>query len=244
MKTSTARQISEQVVSLLSQNDIQAAHSLLSPILAERTPFFSLSLIGSQIGSSPIKPVSELLERIARDETMGGWVIIGSALGAQLDQDFSGSFTRCHQYIILADCWYGTDIMAERTPGPALVFSFAKTLTNLAPWREDPNHWIRRAVGVSVHYWAKKSAGKEVHKPAVKTLLDYLAPMFTEWNMDAAKGIGWGLKTLGKQYPEIVTPWLIQQVSDPGIRYRAILLRKSLTYLPEANKNQILSKVA
>jgi hypothetical protein len=244
MRISQAKLISEHLVSLIENNDLETAYSSLCPILSERTPFSSLSLIGSKIGACPTDPVNELLVRIASDETMGGWVIIGSALGAQLNQDFQGSFHRCNQYIISADSWYGSDIMAERTPGPALVLDFNKALENLTAWREDPNHWVRRAAGVSVHYWAKKSAGNEIHLLEAKKLLDFLTPMFSEWDMDAAKGVGWGLKTLGKHYPELVTPWLTQQVINPQIRYRAIVLRKSLTYLPEAEKKQVLSKTA
>jgi hypothetical protein len=52
--------------------------------------------------------------------------------------------------------------------------------------------------------------------------------MFEEWEMDAVKGVGWGLKTLGRHYPDLVADWLAQQV---GRRHRALMLRKALTYL-------------
>lgn len=29
--------------------------------------------------------------------------------------------------------------------------------------------------------------------------------------MDAVKGMGWGLKTLGRHYPDLVADWLGQQ---------------------------------
>jgi hypothetical protein len=64
--------------------------------------------------------------------------------------------------------------------------------------------------------------------------------MFSEWEMDAAKGVAWGLKTLGKYYPELVYPCLVDKISDPHIRYRTIMLRKAMTYLPESQKARIM----
>ena len=56
--------------------------------------------------------------------------------------------------------------------------------------------------------------------------------MFAEWDMDAVKGVGWGLKTLGKYYPDLVADWLAQQAVQGQQRYRTLMLRKALTYLP------------
>jgi hypothetical protein len=60
-----------------------------------------------------------------------------------------------------------------------------------------------------------------------------LEPLFEEWDMDAVKGVGWGLKTLGKQYPDLVADWLAQQVVPNRRRHRALMLRKALTYLSD-----------
>lgn len=67
--------------------------------------------------------------------------------------------------------------------------------------------------------------------------------MFCEWNMDAAKGIGWGIKTLGKYYPQLVTAWLVDLLRNPQLHYRALMLRKATTYLQEAQKEQVKSVV-
>jgi 3-methyladenine DNA glycosylase AlkD len=165
-------------------------------------------------------------------------------LGSQLDRDFKGAFNRCRGYIVASDVWYGADIQGERVPGPALVNNFQFALEELTTWRDDPNRWVRRTVGVSVHYWAKRSHGKAEYAAFAEDLLTFLSPMFTEWEMDAAKGVGWGLKTLGKYYPDLVTPWLVEHISDPQLRYRALILRKAMTYLPDNQKDEILSKIS
>jgi 3-methyladenine DNA glycosylase AlkD len=243
MKISEAKSIGKFLASLVQNGDIDAAQALLNPILVERTPFSALNQIGNSLADCPLEQVYILFDRLAADKYMGGWVVIGSALGALLNRDFEGIFQRCRKYIIAADVWYGADILGERVPGPALVLDFNQTLDILIPWQEDANRWVRRAVGVSVHYWAKKSGGFDHHAPSAIALLDFMTPMFTEWELDAAKGVGWGLKTLGRYYPELLTRWLVEQLSDLQLRYRAIVLRKSITYLPESNKAEILSQI-
>jgi hypothetical protein len=76
---------------------------------------------------------------------------------------------------------------------------------------------------------------------AERTLLAFLEPMFEEWEMAAAKGVGWGLKTLGRYYPDLLVAWLPRQLSR---RHRAVIERKALTYLSEAQTRRVLKGVA
>jgi len=92
---------------------------------------------------------------------------------------------------------------------------------------------------VAVHFWAKRSRGAPQHRAGAETLLAFLAPMFDERDMDAVKGIGWGLKTLGRYYPDPVTDWLVELVGRSQRYPCALLLRKAMTYLPESSKAKI-----
>ena len=241
MKTKEARELGKGIAALVQAGQMTQAYALLSPVLAERTPFRLLDCIGEAVGAGPLEEAGPgydrranvFLERIAADKTEGGWVVIASALGKQLDRDPVGAFARCREYIIAADVWYATDILGERVPGPALVADFQPSLDLLAPWREDANRWVRRTVGVAVHFWAKRSRGAEEYTARAEALLAFLEPMFEEWDMDAVKGVGWGLKTLGKHYPDLVADWVAQQV---GRRHRALMLRKALTYLSDEQR--------
>ena len=149
---------------------------------------------------------------------------------------YEGAFARCRAFIVGADAWYATDILGERVPGPGLVAHFQPSLEQLAPWREDGNRWVRRAVGISVHFWAKRSRGAAQRVPQAQALLNLLEPLFAEWDMDAVKGVGWGLKTLGRYYPDPVADWLAQQVVHRRQRCRTLMLRKALTYLPDEQR--------
>jgi 3-methyladenine DNA glycosylase AlkD len=157
-----------------------------------------------------------------------------------LVRDLSGAFERCRGYAIAADVWYATDAFGERVPGPALVAHFEPSLALLAPWRDDPNRWVRRMDGVAVHFWAKQAHGAASYQPHTLALLDLLAPMFTERNVDVIKGVGWGLKTLGRYYPELVADWLVQQAARP---HRALMLRKATTYLPTELRQRVTEKL-
>jgi 3-methyladenine DNA glycosylase AlkD len=213
---------------------------MLAPVLAERTPFKMLGYIGEAVGKGSIEATNEFLSRIAAAKTEGGWVVIGSALKVQMNRDLSGVFTRGRDYIIDGDIWYAADIISERVPGPALVAYFKPAMDLLAPWREDSNRWVRRAVGVGAHFWAKRSRGAPENVSQAEALLSFLEPMFEEWDLDVVKGVGWGLKTLGKHYPELLADWLAQYVIPSQRRHRSLTLRKALTYLSDDQRARAL----
>lgn len=238
MKTSAARDLGRRIASRIDAGDVRSAYALLAPVLAERTPFRLLDQIGGVIGAGPIPQVTPFLDHVAAHRTEGGWVIIASALHRQLDRDAGGVFARCRDFISAADIWYAADILGERAPGPALVADFDAALVRLAPWRADANRWIRRAVGVAVHFWAKRARGAPELAPQAGALLAFLSPLFEEQELDAVKGIGWGLKTLGRQYPDLVAAWVREQVVVHARPHRALMVRKALTYLPEGLQAQ------
>ncbi len=237
MKAKESRELGAHLATLIDKGQIDNAYALLSPVLAERTPFHSLDLIGEALGATQMESVDVFINHIASQKTMGGWVVIASALREWLHHDINAALTRCREIAILADVWYASDILGERVSGPALVTDFDKALPLLAPWRIDENRWIRRIVGVAVHLWAKRSRGDTALAPQAKRLLVFLEPMFEEKNMDATKGIGWGLKTLGKYYPALVAPWLAKQKVRP---HRAIMMQKAMKYFSDEHRALIM----
>lgn len=232
----------ERIAVLVQAGELVRAYDLLAPVLAERTPFPVLGRIGGALGAGPMEPTSDFLDLIAVDKTEGGWVVIGAALGAQLDRDLDGALDRCRDFIFAADVWYGADILGERVPGPALLAYFQPALDLLDPWREDENRWVRRAVGVAVHFWAKRSRGGAEYVPQAEALLAFLEPMFGEWDMDAVKGVGWGLKTLGKYYPDLVAGWLAREIAPSQRRHRTLMLRKTTTYLSDEQRDRAIGE--
>ena len=236
MNTKQARELGEQIADLVRDQQLSSAYELLAPVLAERTSFSMLRRVGETIGPGPLEAVNGFLEHIAAAKTMGGWVVIASVLEQQLDRDLDGALSRCRDAIISGDVWYAADTLGEGVPGRALVAHFHPALELLARWREDPNRWVRRAVGTSAHFWAKRSRAQKEQTPQAKALLALLEPMFGEWEMDAVKGVGWGLKTVGRHYPDLVTEWLAREVVPSERRHRKLMLRKALTYLSDEQR--------
>jgi hypothetical protein len=244
MNAGEAAALGEQLATLVQAGHVGTACERLAPILAERTTFSTLRRIGAAIGTGPLEPVAEFLEQIALGRTMGGWVVISSALEQQLGRDLVGALARCREYIVAADVWYAADTLGEGVPGHALVAAFQPALDQLAPWREDMDAWVRRVVGTAVHFWAKRSRGAVEHTARVQVLLSFLEPMFEERDTVAIKGVGWGLKTLGKHYPDLVTDWLVQQMVDRQRAPRALMVRKALTYLPDPQRARVAGALA
>jgi 3-methyladenine DNA glycosylase AlkD len=239
MTAKEARELGERIARLVHGAQVAQAYDLLSPVLAERTPFPMLRRIGQAVGSGPLETANAFSARIAAEQTMGGWVVISAMLERQLDRDLAGALARCREYIIAADVWYAADTLGEGVAGQALVAHFGPALDLLALWRLDASRWVRRAAGVSVHFWAKRSRGAAEEVPQAKALLALLEPMFEEWDITAVKGVGWGLKTLGKYYPDLVADWLARQVVPSQRRHRALMLRKALTYLSDEQRARV-----
>jgi hypothetical protein len=237
MNTQEADALGHRIADLIAHEQAVKAYSLLSPVLAKRTPFRLLDRVGDAVGAGPVKPVNAFLDLIGDAKTMGGWVIIGSALNGQTAGHLKETLDLCRTHAVFADVWYATDILGERVPGPALLTDFQKTVKHLARWQDDSNRWMRRMIGVAVHFWAKRSRGLPQSVPQAKILLDLLSPMFEEKETDAIKGVGWGLKTMGKYYPDLLSAWLVKQLDRS--RPRALMLRKTLTYLPAENRSRI-----
>lgn len=51
-------------------------------------------------------------------------------------------------------------IASQKTEG-----GFEEARHHLEGWRESPNAWVRRSVGVAVHFWTKRSGGEPATIP-------------------------------------------------------------------------------
>ena len=234
--SANARAFGADLVSVITRADHARALHMLAPVITDRNPFRLLDLIGQSIGACHTGPLFALLDAIAATRAEGGWVVIASALHAHNAQSPALRLERTQSYIIQADVWYGADIFGERVPGPFLVEDFDRTLPLLTPWVSHPNSWVRRTTGVAVHFWAKRTRGGS--SAQAQQLFDFLSPLLEERDIRAAKGIGWGLKTLGRYYPDLAADWLRQQLFDQHRQPIAIVRRKALTYLPDLVKQE------
>jgi len=237
-----ARELGSQLADLIAKGEHTKACRVLNPTLTQRIHFPLLEKIGMPTGEVNASKAATFFNWIASTRAEGGWVIIAAALREWLADDLQHALQMSKRYIIDANVWYATDIFGERVSGPALVLDFFDTIAFIEPWRSDPNRWIRRTVGVAIHFWAKRSRGKSELINHAKEILTFLEPMFSERDMDALKGVSRGLKTLGKYYPQLVAEWLHTQVVVKERRYRKLMLRKASLYLSSEQREYALGK--
>ena len=62
-----------------------------------------------------------------------------------------------------------------------------------------------------------------------------LTPKIYERDIRILKGIGWGLKTFGRYYPDLLVPYIKTQISYK--RISTVIINKCVTYLNEVSRN-------
>ncbi len=233
-----ARAFGKQTAELLAAQGCDTALARLNEILCERTPFRLLDLAGAQFAAADHDAVDRLLDAIAAQRSEGGWVVIAAVLRERLPIQLSETLTSARRFILQADVWYACDTLAERVPGQALVDHFQAALDCLSDWRSDTNFWIRRAAGVAGHFWFKRAHGDAGLESRARQLLEFYSPMLAESDFEAAKGVGWALKTCGRYYPALACNWLEEELLEKKHVPAAVIRRKALLYLPAEMKKK------
>lgn len=236
MKKREVAEVSQECLTLLAAGSIDEALKTLHPLLSRKLPFPLLDHAGDILGSLATKRpqgLLSLLDKIEATKAMGGYVIIGSALNSFINHDLPEALEKAKEYILKGDVWYVTDIIGERVPGEALVHHFNETLPILEVFSREPNPWVKRSVGVAVHHFAKRVRGDQ---EKASRLLGLLSPCFEDKDSRIVKGIGWGLKTLGRYYPDLVVDFL---KSQKGRKPSQLLMRKAVIYLPPEKKTEV-----
>lgn len=237
--TQSLQQLAEEFASYVRKNEFNYAAQKLKPLLNTKCSFSKLDLLGTFIGHEAKENPAKFLRAfdcVIDYQAMGGFVVVGEALVSFLETDFEVAMRKSREYIIKGATWYVCDIIGERSLGKATVKYFDRTLPFLKSFLEDENKWVKRSAGISIHFFAKRN--REDPEKA-KALLELLAPHIEEKQVAVVKGIGWGLKTIGKNYPGVLVPFLIEQLRAKK-KLSKLMMRKALTYLPADKKAEVL----
>ena len=232
--------VASKAEALIREGNLERTCGVLDPLAFGRTKFPILDRVGTRLGQASLKEAAflEALDRMISRGSVGYYVIVGSALAQRLGSNMATCLEKTAEYIVIGENWTKCDSIAERVWGEALVCNFPRAYKHLARMRDRDNRWIRRAVGVAVHYFAKRrpSATTELRK-----LLALLAPELGEREYDAIKGIGWGFKTIGKYQPKLLTRFLENNVKRA--HPTKLMLKKATTYLPARTKRQLANQL-
>lgn len=232
------RQLAKETARLVLAEDYEGVVNSLKPVLDTKCPFRKLDLLGKKIGKEGItspKRFIEAFNHIINYDAMGSYVVVGSAFIPFLETKFDLVLQKTKEYIIKGDVWHVCDNMAERSLGHALVDYFDETVPYLKKFLEDKNFWVRRSAGVAIHFFSKRV--RNDHKKT-KKLLKLVEPHIEVKEKNTVKGIGWGLKTIGKHHPDLLTEFFSKQLKQ-GKKPSRLMMRKSLTYLDKEKKELI-----
>lgn len=236
------KSLAERVTtSILASHNMTAVETLRS-ILDGECPFQRLDLLGRRIGEATSnfpKKLMYALDRIIDYNAMGGFVIVGQALISLLRNNFAEAMGKSREYIVKGDKWYVTDIIGERNIGQALVDYFDETLPWLRKFLDDENRWVKRSAGVAIHFFTKRVPNQP---EKTRELLNLVGPHIEEKQVDVVKGIGWGLKTIGKHHPDLLVQFLEKQF-EAKKKISRLMIRKATTYLKKDKRKVIESHV-
>ncbi|MEM2897384.1 MAG: DNA alkylation repair protein [Candidatus Bathyarchaeia archaeon] len=197
-----------------------------------------LDFLGRQIGQSISHEAQKsftLFDKIIDRNAMGSFVIVSQALIHFLPNNFDKVMVKSREYIVKGNEWYVCDIFGERSLGQALVDYFDKALPWFKKFLEDENKWVKRSVGVAIHFFSKRILNEP---EKTKKLLELIEPYIEERQIDVIKSIGWALKTIGKRYPEILVEFLKRQIKAKKVVSK-LMVKKALTYLDKDKKLEI-----
>ena len=241
MKKSEALTVASKCIHFIECEQISKVWDELLPVLHERTPFQMLDAIGGEIGKRALlynNKYFDFFDLLSHKKLMGGYVVIAQALISLLKDDYRKCFEKAREYMIEGDEWYVCDTFGERVLGYAMIDHYDKTRSLFQEFICDDNHWAKRSVGVAAHFFAKRCRDDKKDDKKAADILELLTPQISERDIRILKGIGWGLKTLGRYYPDLLVPYMKKQISTK--RVSAVIIRKCVTYLDEISRNEIL----
>ena len=238
MNREWARNIAERCAGALNQDDLEGFWNVLNPVLDAKVPFPLLDTIGRLLGESGKldKPrYFRVFDEIVATEKMGGYVIVGQALAQFFETELEASITKAKEIIVKGQKWYVCDIVGERVFGQALVeyFESAFSVLDRMASLEEPE--VRRSIGVAVHFFAKR---RPKDSEGMRRLLFLLFPLVDDRRVFVVKGVGWGIKTIGKHQPKLVEKYL-QEILETK-RISKLMLRKASAYLDEQTKQKLV----
>lgn len=233
-----ARNTAEQLVKAINAGNTEAFWSVLNPVLGAKVPFPLLDEIGKllgEAGKSEKQKYFGVIDEIVAADKMGGYVIVGQALAQFLEKQPEKSLNKAKEVVIKGKTWYVCDIVGEQVFGQALVSYFESAVLVLQKMTSLEAQEVRRSIGVGVHFFAKRRPN-DTEK--MKRLLSMLSALVEDRRVFVVKGVGWGLKTIGKHQPELIVEFMQDTLKTK--RVSKLLLRKATTYLDAKTEHKLV----
>ncbi len=95
--------------------------------------------------------------------------------------------------------------------------------------------WTRRCLGIALHHYVQQVRNKP---EKIRVLLELLHDLYSEKDPRVAKGMGWGLRSIGEVYPRILIGFAKENLVRKSVS--KLLFRVAVAELPHADKEELL----
>ena len=129
--------------------------------------------------------------------------------------------------------WALVDGLAPSVAGP-LVERNPELSARLDRWAADDDFWVRRSALLALLGPLRRGEGD------FERFARYADTMLEEREFFIRKAIGWVLRETSKERPELVFDWFLPRAE----RASGVTTREAVTYLPEQERAEILSRRA
>ncbi len=126
--------------------------------------------------------------------------------------------------------WALVDGLAATVAG-GLVVRFPELGMALDRWAVDEDLWVRRAALLALLRPLRRGEGD------FERFARYADGMLEEREFFIRKAIGWVLREMAKQRPDLVTDWLLPRVA----RASGITIREAVRHLPDEEREAIMA---
>ncbi len=235
-----SREIAEQLLNHFRQNEMDEFWRLLDErVLHQRVMEKYLKALADAFQNDSLKdPDTWLLicDTIVERKTDSAYNLSSLIMNGILPQRMKECFDRSRIYLSDTKRWFSSDIYGLHIVCEGLKHDFTKAVEYVRDFTNDSSVWVRRCVGIAVHHYARQVRDMP---EMISVLLDLLKDLIREKDVRVAKGIGWGLRSIGGSYPG----QLVRFVKENFARKKVskLLFRVSVASLPLDAKEELLT---
>ncbi len=234
-----SRDIAERLLTYFDQNEMDAFWSLLDENILHRKV---MEKYLRAVADTFAKHLAEdpdtwllLCDKMAERETDSAYNLTSLIMGGMLPQRMKECFDRSRIYLSDTERWFSSDVYASHVVCEGLKFDFTRAVEYLHDFVNHSSIWVKRCVGIAVHHYARQVRDMPER---ISVLLDLIKNVMGEKDVRVAKGVGWGLRSIGEFYPETLIRFARKNFARKKVS--KLLFRVAVAKLSFDEKDELL----
>jgi 3-methyladenine DNA glycosylase AlkD len=260
--TKQAGELTQEAIGKFEQDDQKGFFQILDTLTRSRSGFAILRKFGAEVGKVALTDPQKyfnLFEMIMhRDREAsydkailteymmkyeanlnalvygGRTAIVGSAMNEMSAEHWQRIVQIIERYLQEYQVWYVADSFCHYPMGKIIADHPGQMLDILAKWSKSQNMWFRREVAVYLHAYFAWYPGREIS--AFMKLLEHLRhdPVY-----EVKSGIGWCLREMHKNYPQIMEDFVLRWASEADAHARKVIGKYTLKRIGDDKRELI-----